>query len=334
LSSVEELGERRIIDLILEELDYMPNIPIPFGDDVSAVDVGNEKLAVIKTDMLVGKTDVPKGMSLWQAARKAVVMNVSDLAAKGVQPLALLAAIGIPRNMGKREIQQMSKGLNAGAREYNAYVLGGDTNEASDLVISCTAFGICQKGYIIKRSGAKPGDYVAVTGPFGKTASGLKILLENLSAPPRMKEELVDSVLMPYARLREGLALAQIQAATASIDSSDGLAWCLHEISRASNVGFVLDNLPISNEAKEFAGIHDLNPIELTLYGGEEYELVLTIQPKLWQDAEEIVENVGSSLTKIGVAVRKDTLILKTAERTISIEARGWEHFKHSTSKS
>jgi len=148
------------------------------------------------------------------------------------------------------------------------------------------------------------------------------------------EEKLVGSVLMPHARLKEGLALAQIQAATASIDSSDGLAWCLHEISRASNIGFVLDNLPISNEVKEFAGIHDLNPLELTLYGGEEYELVLTIQPKLWQDAKEIVENVGSSLTKIGVAVRKETLILKTAEKTVSIEARGWEHFKHSRSES
>ena len=334
MSLVEELGERKIIDLILDELDQMPNVPIPFGDDVSAVDVGDEKLAVIKTDMLVGKTDVPKGMSLWQAARKAVVMNVSELAAKGVQPLALLASIGIPRNMGKREIQQMSKGLNAGAREYNAYVLGGDTNEASDLVISCTALGTCQRGYIIKRSGANPDDYVAVTGSFGKTALGLKILLDNLSAPPRIKETLVGSVLMPHARLEEGLALAQIQAATASIDSSDGLAWCLHEISRASNVGFALDNLPISNEVKELAGIHDLNPIELTLYGGEEYELVLTIQPRLWQDAEKIVEKVGGSLTKIGIATRKEALILKTAEKTVSIEARGWEHFKHSRSES
>ena len=72
----------------------------------------------------------------------------------------------------KKDIQQIGKGLNDGAREYNAYVLGGDTNEASDLVISCAALGICQKRHLIKRSGAKPNDYVAVTGFFGKTASG------------------------------------------------------------------------------------------------------------------------------------------------------------------
>jgi len=328
LSLAEELGEREIIDLILECLDQMPNMPVPFGDDVSAIDIGRGKLAVIKTDMLVGKTDVPKGMSLWQAARKAVVMNISDLAAKGVQPVALLASIGVPRGLSKKDIQQIGKGLNAGAREYNAYILGGDTNEASDLVISCTALGICQKRHLIKRSGAKPGDYVAVTGFFGKTASGLKILMENLSAPPEIREELVNTVLMPYARLREGLALAQTQAATAAIDSSDGLARSLHEISLASNVGFVLDNLPIAQETENFARIHGFDPVELTLYGGEEYELLVTIHPKLWQDAKKAVENVGGSLIRIGRVTKEKTLLLKTVGKTVSIEARGWEHFR------
>jgi len=333
LSLVEELGERKIIDLILECLDQMPNMQVPFGDDVSALDIGHGKLAVIKTDMLVGKTDIPPTMSLWQAARKAAVMNISDLAAKGVQPLALLASIGVPRGLSTKDIQQIGKGLNAGAREYNAYILGGDTNEASDLVISCAVFGVCEKRHLIKRSGAKPGDYVAVTGFFGKTAPGLKILLENLSVPPEIREELVNSVLMPHARLREGLALAQTQAATASIDSSDGLAWSLHEISLASKVGFVLDNLPIAREAEKFAKIHSLDLVELTMYGGEEYELLVTVKPKLWHDAKKAVENVGGSLIKIGLATKEKGLLLKIAGKTVPIEARGWEHFKQPKSE-
>jgi thiamine-monophosphate kinase len=325
---VEELGEREIIDIILGCLDQMPNMPVPFGDDVSAIDIGRGKLAVIKTDMLVGKTDVPQGMSLWQAARKAVVMNVSDLAAKGAQPHALLASIGVPRGLSRKDVQQIGEGLNAGAREYDAHVLGGDTNEASDLVISCSVLGICQKRHLIRRDGANPGDYVAVTGFFGKTTSGLKTLMENLSAPPEIREELVNSVLIPSARLREGMVLAQNQAATASIDSSDGLAWSLHEISRASNVGFVLDKLPIAQKAEKFAKIQGLDPVELTLYGGEEYELVLTVQPELWQDAKKAVETVGGCLIKIGWVTKEKTLLLKVLGKTISIEARGWEHFK------
>jgi len=304
-------------------------MPVQFGDDVSAVDLGSGKLAVIKTDMLVGKTDVPPQMNLWQAARKAVIMNISDLAAKGVKTLALLVSIGVPRGLKERDIVQIGEGLNKGAREYGAYVLGGDTSEASDLVISCAAFGIGEKKRLMLRKGAKPGDIVAVTGLFGNTAVGLKILLQNLSAPSRMRKALVDSVLMPHARLNEGLALAETGAVTASIDSSDGLAWSLHEISRASHVGFLIDKLPIAEEAKKLAKIHKLDPVELSLYGGEEYELVVTVKPRLWKKANEKV-----SLIRIGCVTREKTLVLKAGKKTFPIEARGWEHFKTSLSKS
>ncbi|UCC58989.1 MAG: thiamine-phosphate kinase [Candidatus Bathyarchaeum sp.] len=327
MASAKDLGERKIIELILECLDHMPDNPVPFGDDVSAVEIGHDKLAVIKADMLVGKTDVPRTMSLWQAARKAVIMNISDLAAKGAQPLALLASIGVPQDLKETDIQQIGKGLNAGAREYNAYILGGDTNEASDLVISCMALGICNKGHLIKRSGAKRGDYVAATGAFGKTAIGLKILMENLSAQ-EIRGELVNSVLMPKARVKEGMALAQSKAATASVDSSDGLAWSLHEISRASNVGFLIDKLPIAPETEKFAKIHNLNPVELALYGGEEYELLVTIKPDFWQEATRAVEKVGGTLIRIGVVTEEKQLLLKSDGKTIFIDARGWEHFK------
>jgi len=328
LTTAEELGERKVIKLILACLEQMPEAPVPFGDDVSAVEIGNGRLAVIKTDMLVGKTDVPSGMTLRQAARKAVVMNISDLVAKGVQPLALLASIGVPRNLTEKDIRQMGRGLNEGAREYNAYVLGGDTNEATDLIISCTAFGICQERHLISRNGAKPGDIVAVTGLFGKTSSGLKILLEQLYASPQLKSRLVRAVYMPQARLREGLALAQTRVATSSIDSSDGLAWSLHEISRASNVGFLIHNLPVAQEAKQFAEINNLDLTELVLYGGEEYELLVTIEPRSWEKAKEAVEQVGTTLINIGLVTKQKTILLETEGMTVPIEARGWEHFK------
>ena len=306
----------------------MPNMPVPFGDDVSAIDIGNEKLAIIKTDMLVGKTDIPPGMTLQQASRKTVVMNISDLAAKGVQPLAILASIGVPRNLTIKGIQKIGKGLNEGAREYNAYILGGDTNEASDLIINCLAFGICEKRHLIRRSDAKPGDIVAVTGLFGKTSSGLKILLEGFSAPPKLRKELVNAVYVPHARLKEGLALAQTQAVTASIDSSDGLAWSLHELSVASNVGFQIDNLPVASETKQFAKIHRLDPAELSLYGGEEYELLAAIKPRMWEKTKKAIEHIEGALIKIGVVTKEKKMLLNAEGKKVPIEARGWEHFK------
>jgi thiamine-monophosphate kinase len=328
----EELGERKIIEIILEHLEPMPNMPVPFGDDVSALDIGNRRLAVMKTDMLVGKTDIPPGMDLWQAARKAVVMNTSDLAAKGVQPAALLASIGIPKDFTKRQIKQIGKGLNSGAREYDTYVLGGDTNESSDMIISCTAFGVVEERLLMTRSGAQPGDFVAVTGFFGKTSCGLKILLEDFSASPTMKNTFLDSVLLPKARLKEGLALADTRAVTASIDSSDGLAWCLHELSKASETGFLVDQLPAAPETQEFAKMYNLDPIELSLYGGEEYELTVTVKPALWRKAKEAVEKIGGALIKIGEATEKKTLVLEVNEKEIPIEPKGWEHFKQSRS--
>jgi len=325
---VSELGERRIIELILESLDVMPSMPIPFGDDASAVEIGNERLAVIKTDMLVGKTDVPPGMTLRQAARKAVVMNISDLASKGAKPVAVLSSIGLPRGVREDDIREIGLGLNEGAREYGAYVVGGDTNEASDIVISCSALGFCKSNLLMKRSGAKPGDIVAVTGPFGKTAAGLKILLEELSAPAAIRGPLVEAVLMPRARLKEGLALANSRAVTSSIDSSDGLAWSLYELSKASGVGFLIEEVPTSAEVERFAEDHKLDPVEMALHGGEEYELVVTVKPELWGKAKKPVERTDGCLMKIGkVTVREEVLVV-TPEGAKAMEARGWEHFK------
>jgi len=324
----KNLGERKIIEILQSRLDIMPKMPIPFGDDVSAYAIGNNYLAVLKTDMLVDKTDVPLKMSLWQASRKAVVMNVSDFAAKGVKPLAILVSLGLPRALRKKDIVEIGRGLNAGAREYDTFIIGGDTNEASDFVISLSLFGIAKKDEVMLRSGAKPGDLIAVTGSFGKTTVGLKILLDNLKVSPKIRKILVESVLMPHARLKEGLALSKTKAVTAAIDSSDGLAWSLHEIARASKVGFLINKLPIAEEVEEFAEINKLDPLELTLYGGEEYELVLTVKPKLWRKAEKAVKEVGGKLLPIGKVTAERQVLLKIDGKKRMIEARGWEHFK------
>jgi thiamine-monophosphate kinase len=328
MKTLRTLGERKIIEIIQNHLSIMPKMPIPFGDDVAAYDVGRGKLAILKTDMLVDKTDVPKGMSRWQAARKAVVMNISDFAAKGVNPLAMLVSLGLPRNLSQKDVGEIGDGLNAGAREYGTYVIGGDTGESSDLIISLSVFGVAEEGKLMLRSGAKVGDFVVVTGFFGKTSAGLKILVDKLKAQPALRKALVDSVLMPHARLEEGLVLSQTGAVSAAIDSSDGLAWSLHEISKASNVGFSIDKLPIASEAEKFAEANKLDPLELTLYGGEEYELVLTIKPELWKRAKRAVEKVGGQLLRIGKVTTEKRVILDTDETKRAIEPHGYEHFK------
>lgn len=321
------LGEREIIELIKRHLE-LPSLPVPFGDDVSAVKIGKNELAVLKTDMLVAKTDVPAGMSLFQAARKAVVMNVSDFASKGAAPVAVLVALGLPRGFTRENVEEIACGLNAGAREYGAYVVGGDTGEACDLVVSVSLYGTAKSGALMLRSGAKAGDIVAVTGFFGKSASGLRLLMKKYAASGDLRKVLVDSVFNPMARLAEGLALGGCRGVSASIDSSDGLAWSLHELSRMSNVGFLIDKVPVASEAQEFALQNGLDACELALYGGEEYELVVAVKPEMWGAAKAAVETVGGCLVAIGKATLEKQVVLDLSGEKRPIEARGWEHFK------
>ena len=323
-----DLGERKIIEILASYFDPMPDLPVPFGDDVAAVSLDQGRVAVLKTDMLVGKTDVPRNMSLWQAARKAIIMNISDFASKGAQPTSVLVSLGLPREFMRKDIEEIARGLNAGAREYGAYVIGGDTGEASDLIISISLFGTAEKTALMLRGGAKPGDILAVTGFFGKSASGLRLLTDNYSLSRNLREVLLNAVCMPNAKLKEGLALSNSGAVSASIDSSDGLAWSLHEIGKMSQVGFSVNSVPVADEVKRFAEFNHLDPFELALYGGEEYELVVTIKPKGWGDAETAVEAVGGRLLPIGKVTKDRQVLLDVDGQKRAIEARGWEHFK------
>jgi thiamine-monophosphate kinase len=313
LGTVSEFGERAIIEAMRKRFDVLPGSPVPFGDDVAAVSLEGERLAVLKTDMLVDKTDVPVGMSFQQAARKAVVMNVSDFAAKGVQPLALLVSLGLPRRLMMRDIEEIADGLNEGAREYGAYVVGGDTGEASDLVVAVSLYGTALRSRLVLRSGAKVGDVVAVTGFFGKPAAGLRLVKEKCEVSGNLREALLDSVFVPKAWLLEGLA------------------WSLYALSRASGVGFVLDRVPVADEAKRFAECCHICASDLALYGGEEYELVVTVKPERWGDARAAVAAVGGRLLSVGRVTREKRVLMELDGRKRVIEARGWEHFKSET---
>jgi thiamine-monophosphate kinase len=327
--SIKEVGEREIISLIQKNLSPMPKITIPFGDDVSAFELDKKKLAVIKTDMLTSKTDIPNEMSLWQAARKAIVMNVSDFASKGVKPSAAIVSLGLPNTFSLKNVKEIACGLNAGAREYDTYIIGGDIGETSDLIIAVSLFGTSMKKGIMQRKGANIGDIVAVTGQFGKTAAGLKILINEINVLPKLRKPLVSSVCFPKARLQEGLALRASKSVTSSIDSSDGLAWSLFELSRSNKLGFLINKIPIADEVREFAESNGLDPFELAFYGGEEYELVITLKSESLEKTQKNLEKNGSKLIPIGKVIKEQKMFAIINGKKEIIESRGWEHFKN-----
>ena len=302
---------------------------VGFGDDISAVRLSKEQVAVLKTDMLVGSTDIPPGMTLKQAARKALVANVSDLAVKGVQPLAGVVALGLPASLSKRDVKDIASGLARTARGYGFPLVGGDTNEAKDLTISIALFALANRRRLVLRSGARPGNIVAVTGNFGDTAAGLKALLEKKMHPSQLARPLYEAVYNPRAHLELGLKLAASGAITSSIDSSDGLAWSLHELSRSSRVGIRLDTVPVSKAAMKFADLYGYDEKALALYGGEEYHFVVTLRRSRFEAASRVsngrLKRIGSVTQEFrGVRLREDG-------REIVIARKGWEHFKDHT---
>ncbi|UCD45164.1 MAG: thiamine-phosphate kinase [Candidatus Bathyarchaeota archaeon] len=327
MTTVGDVGERALIEAMLKHFTLMPGMPVPFWDDVMAVSLGGGRVAVFNTDMLVWETDVPSGMTHFQAARKAVVMNFSDLGAKGVRPQAFLASLGLPGEITVENVEEMARGFEAGAREYGGYVIGGDTNEAPDIIVSGVAFGTIEEKRLMKRLGAEPGDVLATTGHFGDTAAAFKSLLEGYEAPDDLRLGLLRSVYMPEARVTEGVALSESGAISASIDSSDGLAVSLYDLMRSSGVRFKLECLPVSEGASRFAELHDLDLGSLALYGGEEYELVFTVRPTELEKAKEALSKVGCRLIELGHVTAKRTIVLVENGVERPIEKRGWEHF-------
>lgn len=326
--SVSDIGERGLIDFFFTLIDRFPREVLPFGDDAVGIPFGNDAL-IIKTDMLVGSTDVPPGMSYWHAGRKAAVMNVSDVVAKGAKPIGAVFSLGFPPSTTIDQAGDLVKGLNSGCREYGLYYLGGDTGECSDLVVSGAVFGLVGQNKVVSRKGAKPGDVVAVTGPFGLTAMGFKILLENLSADPQSKELGLRAVYEPQARMKEGIVLSERNLATSSIDSSDGLAWSLYELSKMSEVGFIIDSIPVPKEVRTFSESHDLNYLDLALYGGEEFELVVTVPSTKWNRAVDAVKMVGGTLYPIGTVTEEKYVVLRLPSQAEKrIEPKGYEHFR------
>ncbi|MBS7637461.1 thiamine-phosphate kinase [Candidatus Bathyarchaeota archaeon] len=326
--TVRDVGERGLIELMMRVLTPMPSAPIPFWDDVSGWGLGDGRVAVLKTDMLVWRTDVPRGMTPFQAARKAVVMNFSDLASKGVKPLAFMASLGIPSNMEVEAVLEMARGFDSGSREYGAYMVGGDTNEAGEVVIGGVAFGLADEKTIMRRDGARPGDILATTGSFGRTAAAFKVLIDGYEAPKGVMDSILESVYMPKARVSEGLALAETGAVSASMDSSDGLALSLYDLSRSSHVGFRIDRLPASPEAREFGEACGIELEELVFYGGEEYELVFTLKPELVDSARNALRRVNCEMIEFGEVIEEIKITYTHNGEEKPIKPLGWNHFR------
>ena len=273
-------------------------------------------------DMLVEHTDVPRGMGYRQAARKAVAMCVSDFAAKGVKPGSFLVSLGLRRGVTQEQVDALAEGFRDAEREWKVALVGGDTNEAEELVIDCAMVGFATR--VVPRDGSSPGDVLVVTGRFGYTRAGLEILTNSATAEAAFRKKATESVLVPTPDLRVGLALAP--HLTAAMDSSDGLARSLHTLARASGVGFEITSLPVAGGVEEFASSNGLDPYTLALQGGEEYVIVGTMRRRQLAEARRVVRRAGGDLLAVGEATGSGKVELLTGRARRPVKDEGWTH--------
>jgi thiamine-monophosphate kinase len=312
-----------VIESIVGLAGRVPRGYLRIGDDVAVVPPKKGKL-VVKVDMLVEHTDMPRGMTYREAARKAVAMCVSDFAAKGARPDSFMVSLGLKKGVTQAEVDQLGRGFGEAELEWGVHLVGGDTNEAKELVIDCAMVGFAER--LVTRRGASPGDALVVTDTFGYPPAGLRILSGSAVPRPRFGKKAELSVLRPTPNLRVGLALAPYLSS--AIDSSDGLARSIHTLAKQSGVGFEVDMLPAGDGVEEFARANGLNAEELVLEGGEEYVIVGTVgRPKL-AEATEAAGRVGGQLLVIGKATKPGRVELRTGSTSRRIRDRGWTHLR------
>ena len=316
---MSRLTEKNIIKIFQNKLGNVSFVP----EDVEFFKTG-KKYPVVNVDTLVESTDMPRGSKLQDLAGKSLISCVSDFAAKGVKPIFGIISLTIPKRYSKSKIESLADGFKKTAKKFQIKILGGDTNEGKELVISVSLFGFSKK--IVKRSGAKINDLIICSGPFGYSAAGLFILLKNKKSSKQFKTKAKKAVLRPSCQLDFGLKNKNYFSS--SMDSSDGLSTTLNEMSNQSKTRFVITKVPAEKDVFNFADSNGLNVNDLIFNGGEEYEIVATINPIHMKKIKNYAKKHGIKLYEIGYVAKGRGVFYQKNRRLVRVKDKGWQHFQ------
>lgn len=332
---LSDIGEFRVISSIRSDLkDFQKEVIVGIGDDTAAIKVSGEKLLLFTSDSLVEDVHFKWDYtSPFQVGWKALVVNISDVAAVGGNPTHCLVSLALPSDTERNLVREVYRGLKKAASKYRVGIVGGDTVRAPSFIITVSLLGEVKRENIVLRSGAKPGDLIYVTGQLGSSGAGLACLkAPNWKVKPEIRQFLIKKHLMLSPRLVEGQKIASSQIATSMIDLSDGLASDLHRLAEESKVGAVLweDEFPTALATEQLAKVMGKSLLEWILYGGEDYELLFAVPPN---KKEELKQTLSFPHTLIGEIVDRDQGIYlkKRGGNRTKIEDRGYNHFSAST---
>jgi thiamine-monophosphate kinase len=329
----EGSAESRLIARYFKPLATHPDA-FGLADDAAAIAPPAGHDLVLKTDGLIGGVHFFPDDPADGVARKALRVNLSDLAAKGAAPLGFLLAIALPKDFSESWLAEFTRGLGEDAEAYKCPLLGGDTDRTpGPISISVTAFGTLPHGTMVRRSTATAGDRVFVTGTIGDAALGLKVrqdagVADKWKLDDAMRDHLVARYRLPQPRM----AVAELVRtnAAAAMDVSDGLAGDLAKLCAASGVSAEIDatRVPLSPAAQQ-ALAADPALIEPILTGGEDYEILGAIAPDCIDEFRAAARQRGVAVTDIGRMVEGDGPpdFLDRAGRALAFARPAYSHF-------
>ena len=311
-----------------------PGVRLGIGDDAAVVDTRDGQ-AVLTADILVDGVHFDRSLiSARDLGAKAVVVNVSDVAAMAASPRFALVSVAVPPDADAGWVVELEGGVRAACDEYALAMVGGDLSAGPVAVVSVAVMGEVAPGRFVTRTGARPGDRVVVTGTLGASAGGLALSRASVSGArgalgTDWGRALVEAHVRPVARVGEGQTLAGA-GATAMMDVSDGLALDLSRLCAASGVGarVFLADVPVAPELFDLRSVVAIDPLELALSGGEDYELLATLPPdRVAEAAEALEERFGVRLSDVGEITSDVGLVAVEADGTERpLPATGWDH--------
>lgn len=300
---VSDIGEKELVKYIIaNSKDITP-------DDAAITPFESSNL-ISTCDMLIQSRHFPENMSFFDMGFKAVTVNVSDLAAMGAEPFGFLLAIAVPKDLRLECFKQIINGVLMACSYYGISLIGGDTDEADEIIITGTALGLAEKP--LMKDTYNKGDLIALTGDIGLAALGFK--LDDLGSV------YAKHALKPKARIEEGLILRDF--ATSATDITDGLASELYEIKK-DGFGFMIHEelLGISDEFKEMSSQLNLDYLDLIFHVGEDFELLFTI-------SKDNLEKLPIDYKVIGEVTDSDVVELTLENGFVErIKNKGYEHY-------
>jgi len=333
------MNERELITFIagLSPSGHNQDLLLAIGDDCAVVRKTREQVLLYSTDTLIEKVHFDLAWHPpYLLGRKAVSVNVSDVAAMGGQPRYLLFSLGLPKGFDEDWARELVRGVINACDEYGCTLVGGDTVASpAGITLGLTVVGEMLEQEVIYRSGAREGDMVLVSGPLGSAAAGLALCRQGYGNDERFAR-LCQAHLNPSARVNLGKMLAASGLVHAMMDLSDGLATDLGHVCRAGRLSAILfrDQLPAIPVLSDAAQLLDVDPVQWMIGGGEDYELLVTVAPSATKKLQEKVAGSGYVLYPVGrmIAGDKGTIRLAPSEgagqaSAIEVEFSGYDHF-------